>query len=117
VLSNTLATLLTHEQLARAVLHQELMSALCDQTVAIDYDLPNTGIGLERERILAPAFIRAPLYGTRVSTIISVANGKLVFEEYTWDCTHQHPVLASQRYFEWEVANTKASKANPKAAI
>ena len=37
-----------------------------------DSQLPNTGIGLEWERILSPLFIQSPTYGTRCSTIMRI---------------------------------------------
>ena len=46
--------------------------ALADETVAADRDLPSTGVGIELERRLSPAFIRGPQYGTRASTLIAV---------------------------------------------
>jgi uncharacterized protein with NRDE domain len=53
-------------------LAQVLFNALTDTTVASDDELPSTGIGLELERALSPAFIRAPdgRYGTRCSTVL-----------------------------------------------
>jgi uncharacterized protein with NRDE domain len=49
-----------------------LFDALGDRSVAPDASLPHTGIPLERERQLSPAFIRMPdaAYGTRCSTLI-----------------------------------------------
>ena len=49
-----------------------LFTALADREAAPDDQLPATGIGRDRERILSPAFIRTPDngYGTRCSTII-----------------------------------------------
>lgn len=49
-----------------------LWRALADERVAPDAELPDTGIGLEMERMLSAAFIRGPTYGTRASTIIAV---------------------------------------------
>ena len=51
-----------------------LFAALADRSTAPDAALPNTGVGLERERWLAPAFIRTPdaRYGTRCSTLLIV---------------------------------------------
>lgn len=49
-----------------------LWQALADPTPADDAALPDTGIGLERERWLSSAFIRSPEYGTRASTIIAL---------------------------------------------
>lgn len=49
-----------------------LWRALADERIAADADLPDTGIGLDLERRLSPAFIRGEAYGTRASTIIAV---------------------------------------------
>jgi uncharacterized protein with NRDE domain len=49
-----------------------LFAALADETVAADTDLPDTGIGLERERWLSSAFIRGESYGTRASTVVAI---------------------------------------------
>ena len=53
-------------------LEDALFDALADTTSAADDELPDTGIGLDRERWLAPAFIRTPdaRYGTRCSTLL-----------------------------------------------
>jgi uncharacterized protein with NRDE domain len=54
-----------------------LWRALADERRAEDSALPDTGIGLERERWLSAAFIRSPDYGTRASTIIALdADGR-----------------------------------------
>ncbi len=49
-----------------------LFSALADERVAPDTDLPDTGVGLERERWLSSAFIRGEHYGTRASTVVAI---------------------------------------------
>ena len=51
---------------------QALWRALGDERIAADADLPNTGVGIDLERRLSPAFIRGDAYGTRASTIIAV---------------------------------------------
>ncbi len=53
-------------------LASRLFAALADRVAAADDVLPNTGFGLERERMLSPAFIRTAdgRYGTRCSTVI-----------------------------------------------
>jgi len=50
----------------------KLFDALADRHVPADTALPDTGVGIERERMLAPAFIRSPdlRYGTRCSTLV-----------------------------------------------
>lgn len=50
----------------------DLFRILSDETISPDDVLPDTGVGLERERSLSPAFIRSPGYGTRSSTVILV---------------------------------------------
>ena len=51
-----------------------LFAALADEHVAPDTQLPDTGVGLERERWLSSAFIRGELYGTRASTVVAIAH-------------------------------------------
>ena len=53
-------------------LSAQLFTALADRDLAPDDQLPSTGIGRERERVLSPAFIRTAdgTYGTRCSTVI-----------------------------------------------
>ncbi len=49
-----------------------LLDALHDEAPVADAELPDTGVGLARERQLAPVFIRGPVYGTRATTLIAV---------------------------------------------
>lgn len=49
-----------------------LWDALADETIAADACLPDTGVGLDLERRLSPAFIRGTDYGTRASTILAI---------------------------------------------
>lgn len=67
----------------RPVVRQEdLITLLSDQTLAPDEALPDTGMGLTWERILAPVFIEHPVYATRSSTALLVgANGEIRFTE------------------------------------
>lgn len=51
-----------------------LFEALADRRLAPDEALPDTGIGLARERLLSPAFIALPGYGTRASTVVLIGN-------------------------------------------
>ena len=54
---------------------------LSDRTTALDAELPDTGVGLELERGLSPAFIDLPDYGTRSSTYVRRdADGWLLVE-------------------------------------
>jgi uncharacterized protein with NRDE domain len=51
-----------------------LFEALADPTPMPDRHLPDTGVGLERERFLSPAFIAHANYGTRASTVVLIAD-------------------------------------------
>ena len=51
---------------------QSLWDAMADERIAPDAELPDTGVGIELERRLSPAFVRGETYGTRASTIIMV---------------------------------------------
>lgn len=51
-----------------------LWNALADERPAPDAELPDTGVGLDLERRLSPAFIRGRDYGTRASTLVLVGN-------------------------------------------
>jgi uncharacterized protein with NRDE domain len=50
----------------------DFFAFLNDGTMVEDKFLPDTGVGLEWERILSPIFISSPTYGTRSSTVILV---------------------------------------------
>jgi uncharacterized protein with NRDE domain len=59
-----------------------LFALLADDSAAPDESLPDTGVGLDLERLLSTAFIRAPDYGTRCSTVLLVHRaGRARFEE------------------------------------
>lgn len=64
---------------------EALFTALRDRTVPDDAQLPDTGVGIDWERRLAPAFIVSPDYGTRCSTLVKVSrDGQIHFEERTY---------------------------------
>ncbi len=76
--------------LAAALTHlpdqQALLQLLRDQIQADDAQLPRTGLSIEWERLLSSAFIRAPHYGTRCSTILLIDRaGQARFNEWTWN--------------------------------
>ncbi|MEI7671074.1 MAG: NRDE family protein [Deltaproteobacteria bacterium] len=61
---------------------EALFTLLADRTQAPDECLPETGIGLEWERLLSPLFIESPAYGTRSSTVLLLdRNGGVTFIE------------------------------------
>ena len=59
-----------------------LFEILADRTPAPDNELPDTGVGLQRERDLSASFIAADRYGTRASTVLLIGrDGTLRFIE------------------------------------
>jgi len=65
---------------------EDLFALLADRTTYPDPLLPDTGIGLERERHLSPIFIAGDTYGTRSSTVILMdRDGRTAFRERTWN--------------------------------
>lgn len=78
-----------------------LFDVLFDDVVAADDKLPDTGVGLERERALSSMFIKSPGYGTRCSTVVLVDKSNNVqFSERVYDLkTFTH----TQRDFDFAI--------------
>jgi uncharacterized protein with NRDE domain len=53
-------------------LPEDLFGILSDRMKPDDRELPDTGVGLEWERILSPLFITSSVYGTRSSSVIMI---------------------------------------------
>lgn len=66
-------------------LRNNLFSLLQHAEPAPDADLPDTGIGLEWERILSPLFIRSEGYGTRCSTVLLMEEEQLTYIERIYE--------------------------------
>jgi uncharacterized protein with NRDE domain len=65
---------------------EEIFLALSDPVPFADNLLPETGIGLERERMLSSLFINNEDYGTRSSTVVLAGrDGKVLFIEQVFD--------------------------------
>lgn len=66
-------------------LMDHLLEGLRNDDKAADHLLPNTGVGLELERMLSPLYIRFGSYGTRSSTIILLGEHRdIFFKERTY---------------------------------
>lgn len=96
------------------VLHQphfdaeDLFVILRDREYPTDEKLPDTGIGLEKERMLGPVFVasREYDYGTRVSTILLMdRHNKTQFWERTYEPLEMDKW--SQVYYEFQVPKPK----------
>jgi uncharacterized protein with NRDE domain len=80
-----------HESSAGSKLKEKLFQILADPTPAPDEDLPETGVGLEKERALSSVFITLPGYGTRCSTLLIMKpNGELEMSERTYFSDRGH---------------------------
>ncbi len=57
-----------------AEISEHLLKHLSNPKQAEDEQLPDTGVGIERERLLSAAFIISPVYGTRTTTTVILEN-------------------------------------------
>lgn len=77
---------------------EPLLGSLRDTAHAPDRELPDTGVGLERERLLSPPFIVDKEYGTRCSTLVRVdADDRVLFREDSYGPAGA--MLYSRRFF------------------
>ena len=64
---------------------EDVFKVLADDARAGDEALPETGVGLELERVLSPLFITTPVYGTRSSTVLLISrHHEAIFIERTF---------------------------------
>ena len=70
---------------AESELRSALFKVLADRTPAPDHELPDTGVGLQRERELSSVFVSGEHYGTRASTLLLVhRDGRVLFVERSY---------------------------------
>lgn len=82
---------------------EKLFDLLYDDVIAPDDKLPDTGMGLERERMLSSMFIKSPNYGTRCSTVVLVNQlNEVCYAERVYDpVTFDH----TTRVFEFKISS------------
>lgn len=96
-------------------LTRRLFDVLADRARAPDELLPATGIEMERERDLSPAFIAGETYGTRASTVLLIeAGGEALFSERTYG-PRGAQLGRSERRFRIDRALTPRSSAPVRA--
>ena len=79
-----------------------LITIMTDTTPGPDRALPDTGVGLIRERALSPMFIASPNYGTRLTTALVVDQaGHVSFIEHTYPLLG-HPARTERFSFSIE---------------
>lgn len=65
---------------------EDLLALMLDTSTAQDDALPDTGIGIEKEKLLSSRFIQSNEYGTRCTTVITMNTaGELAFIEQSYD--------------------------------
>lgn len=78
-------TALLEQALADGADLDALLALLADSQLPADKHLPDTGIGLELERLVAPIFVSSATYGTRSSTALRVhRDGGFDLAEQRW---------------------------------
>lgn len=83
---------------------ERIFVALSDPVPFADNLLPDTGVGLERERMLSPLFIENDDYGTLSSTVILIGwNGSVTFVERVFD--HLSGTSSTQKH-EFHLSDT-----------
>ncbi|MGH8321151.1 MAG: NRDE family protein [Gammaproteobacteria bacterium] len=81
----------------RSLNEEALFTLLSNRTPAPEAQLPDTGIGRERERQVSPVFVVNQIYGTRCSSVILFhQNGGIRFAERRFDAAGQ---ALETRYF------------------
>lgn len=82
---------------------EALFALLADRTRSPEGRLPDTGVGLEWERLLSPLFIESPAYGTRSSTVLLIdRNGSVTFIERVFNGAAD-PWMTAR--FDFRIAN------------
>lgn len=80
-------------------LEQALLDLLSDRNQAADEHLPDTGVGVELERLLSSAYIESPSYGTRSSSVLLMTrDGEVSFVERQTHPEMAEPVLNRFRF-------------------
>lgn len=79
--------------------HDPLIAMLADRSLAKDEELPETGVGIEWERKLAPIFIQGEGYGTRASTVLTIDHEAGVnFTEQAYDARGEPAQCVSYQF-------------------
>ena len=80
---------------------EDIFALLADRSMPDDRLLPDTGVELETERLLAPLFTSGPVYGTRSSSILLIdQEAEVTFIERTHNGT---PGKDSTRTFRFKI--------------
>ena len=85
-----------------------LFEILQDRSRPPDEQLPETGVGIEWERILSPLFIESPAYGTRSSTVLLIdREGVVTFIERVFNGRTEP---RAERRFDFRIGDVSKNK-------
>ncbi|HEX6003371.1 MAG TPA: NRDE family protein [Burkholderiales bacterium] len=85
-----------------------LFDILADRSLAADSELPDTGVGLQRERELSANFISGEHYGTRASTVVLIGGeGAVHFIERSFG-RHGEPLGETANHFNLKLPDRPA---------
>jgi uncharacterized protein with NRDE domain len=76
---------------------QRILQLLADSERPTDDALPDTGIGLQRERLLSPIFIAGERYGTRSLTVLLIAHDGCI------SITERDSLSGTIQSYEWRI--------------
>jgi uncharacterized protein with NRDE domain len=90
---------------------EPLLTLLADRRTADEEALPETGVGRDWEKLLSAAFIRAPGYGTRASSVLLIeTGGEASFRERSFGANAE---LLEDRRFHFTIVPAVSSRATP----
>ena len=93
---------------------ESLLDLLCDRRQPPDAELPETGVGLEWERLLAPRFIVSENYGTRSSTVLFLEHrGCAAIWEWTFEPGCDPPQITHRRFFRFAIPDVDYARCLP----
>jgi uncharacterized protein with NRDE domain len=78
---------------------EAFLDILSDHFIPDDKTLPDTGVGIEWERILSPIFIASPSYGTRASSILLIhLDNHVTFVERNFNSDPNHATTTKYEF-------------------
>ena len=94
---------------------ERFFELLRDAYVPDDAALPDTGVGVERERELAPMFVHGDVYGTRSSTVLAISGeGDMRIEERSFDSKARETGRVA---YSWRRGDASGAQRVPVGAI
>jgi uncharacterized protein with NRDE domain len=83
---------------------ERIFALLADEEKQPDDKLPDTGVGLEWERILSPLFIKSEIYGARSSSVVLIGEKRITFTERTYTTDTNGDMRHETREFSFDLS-------------